>query len=86
MMDYAAHMNGLMAAPYDPNECIECGGSGAMAVMCCPGRECGCHGLPTEFTECNLCDRPFPKEEQIANWLASVQPERAQTGQESTDG
>ncbi len=72
-MEYPDYMRGLMAAPWDVEECIECGGSGAMAVLCCDGRECGCHGQPVEFIECHLCDRPFPRTEQIASWLATVQ-------------
>lgn len=41
---------------YDYSICNDCGGTGLSAIMCCNGKDCGCHGLPMDFlTICPKC-------------------------------
>jgi len=43
---------------FDGNICDSCGGTGLIPVMCCTGRDCGCHGLPVDMeTKCPECGR-----------------------------
>jgi hypothetical protein len=70
-MDFGDYMRAMDKLPGVPDHpCNECCGTGAVAMMCCNGRECGCMGLPVDYQPCE-CGAPFPTEEQLAKYVPS---------------
>ena len=66
-IDFRTYMRGLCNAPWDNDKCGDCGGTGLTPEICCNGTNCGCLGLPIDFTECH-CERKPPTDEQIEAW------------------
>lgn len=68
-MEFGDYMRALDAMPgVADHPCNECCGTGAVAVRCCDGRECGCYGQPIDYRPCK-CGTPFPTEEQLAPFV-----------------
>lgn len=74
MIDFPTYMKGLLNAPFDISKCDTCGGLGVVPVMCCSGlpNECGCMGMPIDFTGCLNCSCEEPKEDLIEKWAKEV--------------
>jgi len=69
-IDFCDFMYGLIYAEYKKTDCHKCYGLGAIGDMCCDGRECGCRGMPTDFSPCD-CGVEFPSDTQILEWSKS---------------
>ena len=67
MISYSEFMRGMCNAPYHKDKCLDCGGTGLKASMCCRGCDCGCLGLPVDFIACG-CGTKTPTDDEIIGW------------------
>lgn len=67
--DFGEFMTAMCNAPknLDPNACDKCNGYGLEAKHCCNGVDCGCWGLPIDYTPCE-CEASVPKISEILDW------------------
>lgn len=68
-LDFSEFMQGMINAPFTESICKTCGGTGFKPVMCCNGYECGCHGLPVDFQECDKCKSEKLSDDAIRNFI-----------------
>ncbi len=72
-LSYPVFMRGMCNAPFDYDKCEECGGTGLKPIMCCMGSDCGCRGMPVDFSDCK-CGCEQPTDEQIKKWIQPPHP------------
>lgn len=70
-MEFYQFMTAMMSAPFDKDKCDDCGGLGLKQVICCNGFECGCRGMPIDFTECG-CGCDIVSEEMLLSLLPAT--------------